>query len=138
MKKIYAVLVLGTILSSGLVASTAQAQDQDTNAAAGMHQGRTPDQVVAALASKLNLTDDQKTQIKPIIEDRQQKLEALRSDPSMRRMQRARKAKSIFEESDKKINAILNDQQKQQYAQLEAQMKQRMRDRRNGGGAEQE
>jgi len=138
MKKIYAVLVLGTILSSGFVASTVQAQDQDTNSSAGMRQGRTPDQVVNALATKLNLTDDQKTQIKPIIEDRQQKLADLRSDTSMRRGQRARKAKSIFEESDRKINAILNDQQKQQYAQIEAQMKQRMRDRRNGGGSEQE
>ncbi len=38
-----------------------------------------PDQVVAKMSEKLNVTDQQKTQITPIIADRQQKMEALRA-----------------------------------------------------------
>ena len=93
-----------------------------------------PDGVVDMLAAKLNLTEDQKTQIKPIIADRQQKLRDLREDTSSRRMQRMRKAKKIIEDSDKKIEPILNDQQKQQYAQIKEQMRQQARARMQNRG----
>ncbi len=94
-------------------------------------QRRSPDQIVDRLASRLNLTDDQKSQILPIITDRQQKLQTLRADTSMRRRKKMRQMKSILEESDTKINAILNDQQKQQYAQMEQQMREQIRERRH-------
>lgn len=101
-------------------------------------QQRTPDEVVNTLATKLNLTDDQKQQIKPIIADRQQKLAALRSDTSMRPMKKLKKVRGIFHDSDQKIEAVLNDQQKQQYIQIEQQMKdqirQRAQDRSSMGG----
>lgn len=45
----------------------------------------------------------------------------------MRPMQKKRKLKSIFEDSDKKIKALLNDEQKRQYAQVEQEMRERMR-----------
>ena len=113
----------------------ARAQDQDTQST-GTRQMRSPDEVVQTLGEKLNLTDDQKEQIKPIIADRQQKLQALRSDTSGRRRQKARQAKSILEESDKKIKAILTPDQQKQYAEMEQQMKERRQERRqarNGG-----
>ena len=52
----------------------------------------------------------------PVIADRQQKLLAVKGDTSMRPLVKMRRMKEIFEDSDKKINAIPNDQQKQQYA----------------------
>ena len=82
----------------------ASSQDDSQQAASQM---RTPDQVVAMLDSKLSLSADQKTKITPIIADRQQKLKALAADQSTRRMQKSRKMKSIFEESDDKIKALL-------------------------------
>jgi len=74
----------------------------------------TPEEVVAMLDSKLSLTDDQKAQITPIIADRQQQLRAATADDSTRRFKKARKMKSIYEDSDKKINAILTDDQKKE------------------------
>jgi len=88
-----------------------------------------PDEMVDVLGSKLNLSDDQKAQIKPIIEERRQKLQALRSDTSMRPFPKKRKMKSIFDESDKKIKAVLNDEQKKQYAQIEQQMREEIKER---------
>lgn len=115
-------LAFGLLLVA-TIASPAPAQDQQTSI-----EGRTPPsptQVVNFLGNKLNLTDDQKSQILPIIADRQQKMQALRADTSMRPLQKKRKMKAILSDSDKKINAVLNNEQKKQYAQIEEQMRQR-------------
>ena len=134
MKRFPIVLTLSVILTSGVVVPSF-AQDQATASQKGAVQPMTPDDVVDTLAAKLNLSDDQKTQIKPIIADRQQKLQALRGDTSSRPMQKMRKMKSIFNDSDNKIEAVLNDQQKQQYIQMEQQMRQQIRQRMQNRGA---
>lgn len=132
MLKISRSLVLSSLLLAvtGTALSPVVYGQDDAGSSAQAAPQITPEAVVNRLATKLNLTDDQKTQITPIIADRQQKLQELRSDTSMRKMQKMRKAKGIFEDSDKKINAILNDQQRQQYAQLEKQMREEMKQRR--------
>jgi periplasmic protein CpxP/Spy len=137
MNKFARVLAIHIVLVAGSAALVPNlwAQDQETTATTQDQQAeaaspRSPEQVVQHLAEKLNLTEDQKTQITPIIADRQQKLSELRGDTSMRPMQRMRKAKSIFHDTDKKINAILNDQQRQQYAQIEQEMRQEMKQRK--------
>jgi len=89
----------------------------------------TPDEVVSKLDSKLSLTDDQKAKITPIIAERQEKLKALQADTSGRRLRKARKAKSIFEDSDKKIKAVLTDDQKQKYEAMQQEMRQQARER---------
>jgi Spy/CpxP family protein refolding chaperone len=135
-KKLLLTVIVNGALAMGLAAACipARAQDQDAQST-GTKRMRSPDEVVQKLGEKLNLTEDQKQQIKPIIADRQQKLQALRSDTGRRR-QKAREAKSILEDSDKKIKAILTPDQQKQYAELEQQMKERrqeQRQARNGG-----
>jgi hypothetical protein len=88
-----------------------------------------PDPVVDMLASKLALSEAQKSQIKPIIADRQQKISALRADTSLRRGKRLRAMKGVMDDSDQKIKAVLSEQQQAQYAQLEKQMKEQFRQR---------
>lgn len=140
MKRLVLTVIVNGALAIGLAAATipARAQEQDTQQA-GARQMPSPDDVVQRLGQKLNLSDDQKAQIKPIIADRQQKMQALRSDTSLRRGQKGQQMKSIMEDSDKKINAILTPDQQKQYAQLEQQMKERRQSRRqnrNGGTGE--
>ncbi|MDE1176626.1 MAG: hypothetical protein PW789_08455 [Edaphobacter sp.] len=89
-----------------------------------------PEKVVEMMSSKLSLSDDQKTQITPIIADRQQKMMALKGDTSMRKMKKAREAKSIMDDSDKKIEAVLNDDQKKKYAEIKEEMKEKMKEQR--------
>jgi len=90
----------------------------------------TPEETVTRMSSKLNLTDDQKARITPIIADRQTQMRALMADTSGRRLQKARKAKSIMSDSDKKIEAILTNDQKKTYAQMKEQTKEQLKARR--------
>ena len=89
----------------------------------------TPDQVVSRMNEKLNLSEDQKSKITPIIADRQTQMKALMADSSGRKMQKARKAKSIMSDSDQKIMAVLNDDQKKKYEQMKDEMRDQMRSR---------
>jgi len=95
-----------------------------------------PDEAVDRLSTKLNLSDDQKSKITPIIADRQAKMRELMADSSGRRLQKARKAKSIISDSDKKIEALLTSDQKKTYEQMKEerreQMQSRMQERGNG------
>ena len=89
----------------------------------------TPDQVVSRMNEKLNLSEDQKSRITPIIADRQAQMKAVMADGSGRRMQKAKKAKSIMSDSDQKIMAVLNDDQKKKYEQMKDEMRDQMRAR---------
>ena len=136
-------IVLGGILATGLTLGSAAAFAQDAPAAApdaaaqqgGHRQPPTPDEQVARMTKRYNLSADQQTQIKPIVADAQQKMMALRGDTSMSRDDKMAKMKSIHEDSNTKIQAILNDTQKQQFAQDQQRMEQRMMQRGGGAGA---
>ena len=49
----------------------------------GHHQPRTPDEQVARMTKRYNLTSDQQAQIKPILANQQQQMQALRQDSSL-------------------------------------------------------
>lgn len=137
MNRIYSAVLLAGLLSPVVLVSRTTAQDPPpaTQPQTTARQAPSPDEVVNTLASKLNLSEDQKAQIKPIIADRQQQIADLRADTSLRPRQKVQKIKGIFAESDKKINAVLNDQQKEQYAQMEQQMRDQMRARAQNRGS---
>jgi protein CpxP len=133
-------IALSGILATGLTLGSAAAfaqQDSpapDASAQQGGHrQPPTPDEQVARMTKHYNLTADQQAQIKPIIADQQQKMMALRQDSSLSRDDKMAKMKGIHEDSNTKIQAILNDTQKQQFAQDQQRMHERMEQR--GGGA---
>ncbi|HVZ82379.1 MAG TPA: hypothetical protein VG893_01800 [Terracidiphilus sp.] len=118
-----------TLHAQDAAQDAAQNASQDAAPAAAAPDTSAPEKVVNMLSAKLALTGDQKTQITPIIANRQAQLKALRDNTSMRRFQRARAARKIFEDSDKKINAILTPDQQKTYAALEQQMREQMRQR---------
>jgi len=70
------------------------------------------------LAKKLNLSNDQVAQIKPVLEDRVQQIQALRADTSLSQQARRDKAHQIMQDSNNRIEAALNDTQKQQFDQM--------------------
>jgi hypothetical protein len=78
------------------------------------------------MAKKLGLSSDQKTQIEPILADRDQQMQNLRNNSSLTPQDRKTQIRGVVQGSDSKIEAILNDTQKQQYEQ----MKQERRARR--------
>ena len=103
----------------------------------GMHRGpMSPDQELSHLTKALDLTGDQQTQIKPILQDRHDQLMQLRQDGSISRDDRMAKMKTLDDESNNKLQAVLNDQQRAKYQKMVADRKERMaqmRGMRHGG-----
>ena len=99
------------------------------------HRGRrqqiNPDQQLERLSKALNLTDDQKQQIRPILQDRQEKMQGIRSDTSLSREERMSKMRSTFEETNSKIRAVLDDEQKQKFDQRQQRRREHMQNRGN-------
>ena len=119
-------LVLSGMLATGLTLCAAAAFAQDSSArrqrfrtGTGGGMGRrapmSPDQQLAQMTTRYNLSADQQAKIKPILEDQAAQMTTMRSDTSMSRDDRMAKMTSLRTDSQTKIEAVLNDQQKQQY-----------------------
>jgi periplasmic protein CpxP/Spy len=101
------------------------------NSHRGRRQQMSPDQQLERLSKALNLTDDQKQQIRPILQDRQDKMQGVRSDTSLSREDRMNKMRSTFEETNSKIRAVLNDEQKPKFDQMQQRRREQMQNRGN-------
>ena len=137
-------LAISGLLATGLTLCSAAAFAQQDSTAAptpdasapqqggghgqwGGHQ--TPDEQVARMTKRYNLSADQQAQIKPILANQQQQMQALRQDSSLSREDKMAKMKSIHEDSSSKIQALLNDSQKQKFAQDQQRRQQQMEER---------
>lgn len=137
MRKTLCTIALTGLLGLGMAAL---AQDQSTTEPPmhGQHgQRMNPDSQLAHLTKTLNLTSDQQTQIKPILENQQQQMMQLHQDQSMSREDKMAKAKSLHADTTSKIEAVLNDQQKQKYEAMQQKMEERMQQRMQGGAGAQ-
>ncbi|HEX3103344.1 MAG TPA: hypothetical protein VHQ22_02770 [Terriglobales bacterium] len=67
----------------------------------------------------LNLTDEQKAKLRPIIADENQQMEAVRNDNSMSQAQKIDKANQIRAQASPKIKAILTPEQLQKLAEMQ-------------------
>ena len=138
-------LAISGLLATGLTLCSAAAFAQQDNAAAptpdasapqqggghgqwGGHQHMNPDEQVARMTKRYSLTSDQQAQIKPILANQQQQMQALRQDSSLSREDRMAKVKSIRDDSSAKISALLNDGQKQKFAQDQQRRQERMQE----------
>ena len=119
-----ATILLGALLSAGVVLAQAPATNQ---APAGQtqtgndHRNFDPAKQADHLGQRLGLTSDQVAQIKPILADRSTKMQNLRADTSLSQQDRHAKAQAIMQDSNGKIEALLNDTQKRQFEQMLAQ-----------------
>jgi periplasmic protein CpxP/Spy len=114
-------LALGGVFALGTTAALAQDQGQ-----AGVPAGHPshamrmdPDHQLANLTHELDLTTNQQTQIKPILVDRQQKLQALMENQSLSPDDRRSRAKSVMSDSNSRIEAVLNSDQKQKFEAMQ-------------------
>ena len=137
MRSIKATVILGALLSTGLLiaqqsnsgqpsATTSQQPDSSLGATPGAqaqaqprerHQ-HDPAQQAKHLAKQLNLSGDQVAQLQPILADRDQQMEQLRSDSTLAPRDRRMKTRSVMQGTQSRIEALLNDTQKQQYEQM--------------------
>jgi Spy/CpxP family protein refolding chaperone len=87
------------------------------------------------MKQELNLTDDQTSQVKSILEDSRTKMEALRSNSSLSQDDRRSQMMSIRKGQEDKIEALLTPDQKTKYAAMQEQMRGRRRGEGQGGEA---
>jgi Spy/CpxP family protein refolding chaperone len=107
-RSIAAALCFGTF---ALVASTSFAQ---TKAAK-----------LQAISQQLNLTPEQKAKVLPILADEGPKVQAIKSDNSLSRMQKIQQIKAIHHQTDPQMKAILSPEQ---YQKLQAIRQQAIKD----------
>jgi len=114
----------------GIAPQSAQSEQQTGQQPASPNEPRgtvDPARAALRLGRQLGLTQDQVAQIQPILADRQQQIESIRTDPSLMPRDRRRKMRNAMLDSRNKIEALLTDQQKQQFEQI-------MADRRGNRG----
>jgi Spy/CpxP family protein refolding chaperone len=81
------------------------------------------------LAQQLNLTDDQKAKVKPILEARDQKMHDLRGDTSLTPEDRRAKMKALRDDIITQMKAVLTPEQFEKWQKMPPVG---MRERRNG------
>ena len=126
------VLCLG--FASGTTLLLAQDAGSDQNPQAmqhgGLHGPMSPDRELAGLTKRLQLSSDQQNQIKPILQDRHDQLMQLHQDQSLSRPDRMAKMKTLDEDSNTKLEAVLNPDQKTKYEKMIAERKEHMQEQR--------
>jgi Spy/CpxP family protein refolding chaperone len=137
-------LFLAALATGSLLVFSPAATAADTNAPAmtppagapppgargGPRGGPTLDQI----AQQLNLTDDQKAKVKPILDTRDQKMKDLRADTTLSQEDRRTKMQTIRQETTDAMKGVLTPEQFDKYQE----MQQRARNRAGGaagGGA---
>jgi Spy/CpxP family protein refolding chaperone len=122
-------VALGSLLIVGLSGSALLAQDQTAPPAESVQSPApssaqqpahvpNPQHQTKKMARELGLTPDQQSKIEPLLADRDQQLQSVRSDTTLLQKDRKVKLRAIRQDSDGKIEALLSDTQKQQYEQI--------------------
>ena len=118
----WSILTILVVLVAGLLfGQTSQAPQTSTPQSQGAMAHRnaeSPEQHLQMLSENLNLTDDQKTKLKPILEDQAQQIKAVHNDTSLSQEQKRAKIKSLHESFHDQINAMLTPEQQVKFKQL--------------------
>jgi protein CpxP len=115
----------GSILTILVVLATCLLLAAQTNAAPQTSQqgheaigATSPEAHLQMLSEKLNLTEDQKAKLKPILLDQAQQMKAVRDDTSLTPEQKAAKKKAIHETTHDQINAVLTPEQQEKFKEM--------------------
>lgn len=132
--------VLAALVLSATVCGSALAQ-QSAPAPAGA-QGNPPgasqqhmhkfdaETQLQRLTKQLVLTPDQQTRLRPILEQRDQQLQALHGDTSLKPADRRAKVQSIMQDSENQISGVLTQEQNDKWKAMREKAMERMQDKR--------
>ena len=104
----------------------------DSNSPAHRNGGRAAQRpahnFLQELSEKLNLTDEQKAAIEPILATEANEIKAVHQDSSLSDEQKQAKVKEIRDSSREKINALLTPEQQKTFAEMKGEAGNRMRE----------
>ena len=128
-----------TLLAACLFAMVAGAQQNPPPQESGDHkhagQMRSSDDMVQELTTKLNLTADQQTKIKSILDETRQQMKATMDDQSLSKEDKHAKMKSMHDSIHAKVREVLTDEQKPKFDAMVKDMENNMHGK-NGQGAD--
>ncbi len=75
------------------------------------------------MSKQLNLTDDQKAKLKPVLQDEAQQLQAVHNDTSLSHDQKMAKVKEIREAHKPQINNVLTPDQQKKWEEMKKKTK---------------
>jgi Spy/CpxP family protein refolding chaperone len=111
-------IVIGSLLFGLAVTLTARP-------ALAQEQQATPESRLEEMSKQLNLTDDQKAKLKPILQDEAQQLQAVHNDASLSQDQKKAKAKEIHAAFKPQVNNVLTPDQQKQWKEMKKKAKER-------------
>jgi|SRR5271168_3554420 len=120
MNRIFLIIL---IASSAAFAAETGLQQSDPTPSESVTAGRSANDVLNVLARRLSLTEDQKSKILPIIEERRRKVQEVWATSELFVRQKQVQVRGINEESDRRIIALLTGDQQKAYAALEEKWK---------------
>ena len=82
------------------------------------------------LTKQLQLTSDQQAKIGPMLQQRDQQLQALRGDSSLKGADRRAKAQSIMQDSESQIGGVLTQEQNDKWKAMREKAMERMQEKR--------
>ena len=135
----WSMLTILVVLTAGLLLAGQSSQAGQTSAppqgqsAMGAHEEMTPDAHLQMLTEKLNLTDDQKAKIKPILENLAQQMKAVRDDASLSPEQKKAKMHAIHESFHDQINSVLTPEQQAKLKQMKQEAMEKHKGMKEGG-----
>jgi len=111
-------LVSAALLAGFIAAFVMPAQAAEPNAPAVRNNGQAVRDFLRELSEKLNLTDEQKAAIRPILVSEAGDIKAVRQDSSQSAEQKQAKIQEIRDKGREKINAILTPEQQKKFAEM--------------------
>ena len=129
-RRILSSLLILALVALGSVAMYAQQMDQST-AQSGEHRGEHMGQrggmmnsqaMVDHMTQQLNLTPDQQTKIKTILDDQQKQAQSLRDDTSMSRQDKMSKMRDIHKSTMDQIRSQLTADQQTKFDEMQKKM----------------
>jgi protein CpxP len=109
-------IVIGSLLFGLAVTLTARpalAQEHPATAESRLEE----------MSKQLNLTDDQKAKLKPVLQDEAQQLQAVHNDTSLSHDQKMAKVKEIREAHKPQINNVLTPDQQKKWEEMKKKAK---------------
>ncbi len=94
----------------------------------GMHSGRMQQNGVLRMSQQLNLTQDQQTQIRDLLQKQRQQAQSIRQDTSLSTEQRQQQIQQLRQSTHQQVLGVLTPEQQTKLKELEKQ-------RRDGGMA---
>jgi periplasmic protein CpxP/Spy len=132
MKKMIAILATLTLGCAVAFAAPAPEPNSPAHRNRGQAAQRPVRDFLQELSEKLNLTDAQKAEIRPILAAEANEIKAVHQDSSLSAEQKQTKVKEIRDSSREKINAQLTDEQKKIFAEMKGQAGSRTREQFQG------